>query len=286
MKVYQVARNSPSIFKSLTGLRKAEFDRLTEQFSYHMNFSKVGRKHNLSEVEHAVFFILFYYRHYCIQELMAFIFRVDQAQVSRWISLLQLPFSNCTKQYIDKARKKIDSIEKLKEYVPELDVILDATERPVLTHSNSKYLFSGKKNFCTVKNILCATRSTKEIVYTSKTFQGARHDKFRFDQIKDDLSAFWNLLLDLGFVGVDNEVKNKCFLPYKSLPKQNLSEYELQQNRILSSQRCRGEHVFAQMKQFKILSDEFRGSSRLCNESFQAIAGIYNFRRQSRKRNI
>ncbi len=170
--------------------------------------------------------------------------------------------------------------------MPELDVILYATERPVLTDSNSKDLFSGKKNFCTVKNIVCVTRNTKEIVYSSETFQGARHDKFRFDQIKDDLSRLWNLLLDLGFIRVDKEISNKCFLPYKSLPKQELSEYEIQQNKVLSSQRCRGEHVFAQMKQFKILSDEFRGSSRLCNESFQAIAGVYNFRRQSRKRNI
>lgn len=284
MRVYQVARKSPSVFKSLTGLKKAEFDRLANTFNLFVNFPKLGRKHNLSEIQHALFFILFYYRHYCTQQLMAFIFRVDQSQISRWICLLSLPFSRCTKLFIDKTRKKIDSIEKLKEYIPELDVILDATERPVLTHKNSKALFSGKKNFCTVKNIVCVTRDTKEIVYLSKTFQGARHDKFRFDQIKGELPKYWNLLLDLGFVGV--EVDNTCFIPNKASKKINLTEAEILQNKIMSSQRCRGEHVFAQMKQFKILSDEFRGSAALCDLSFQAIAGVYNFRRQSRKRNI
>lgn len=107
MRVYQVARKSPTVFKSLTGLKKSEFDRLAVQFKHCINFSKIGRKHNLAEIEHALFFILFYYRHYCIQELMAFFFRVNQAQISRWIKLLELPFARCTKQYIDKARKKI-----------------------------------------------------------------------------------------------------------------------------------------------------------------------------------
>src|SRR5690606_39257335 len=111
MRVYQVARKSPSVFKSLTGLKKAEFGRLANQFTLFIDFSKVGRKHNLSEIEHALFFVLFYYRHYCIQELMAFIFRVDQSQISRWIDLLSLPFTRCTKQYIATARKKISSLE-------------------------------------------------------------------------------------------------------------------------------------------------------------------------------
>lgn len=286
MKVYQVARKSPSVFSSITGLKKSEFDRLCLDFSHHIDFPSLGRKHNLEKVEHALFFILFYYRHYCVQNLMAFIFRVDQSQISRWISLLELPFSRCTKQYIHKARKKIDSIEELLEYNPNLDVIVDATERPVLTHSNSKNLFSGKKNFCTVKNLVAVKRDSKEIVFVSNTFQGARHDKFRFDQSKDQISPNWNIILDLGFVGVDKDIPNKCFLPYKCLPHKALSEYEIQQNKVLSSQRCRVEHVFGQMKQFKILGDEFRGSARLCDASFQAVAGIYNFRRQSRKRNI
>jgi len=286
MKVYQVVRKSASLFKSITGLKKSEFDRLAKQFELHLNFSKTGRPHSLKEVEHALFFILFYYRHYCTQQLMALIFRVDQAQISRWICLLQLPFAKCSKQYIDKARERINSVEKLLEYNPDLDVIIDCTERPVLTHHNSKDLFSGKKNFCTVKNMVGVSRKTKEITYSSRTRTGARHDFYRFKEFKEDIPPLWNLLLDLGFVGAKDEVPNRCFLPYKSLPKQSLSDYEIQQNRVLSKQRCRGEHPFGQMKQFKILSDEFRGSSKLCDLSFQAIAGVYNFRRQSRMRSI
>jgi hypothetical protein len=185
MRVYQVARKSPSVLIALTGLRKSEFDRLVLQFQHYINFSKVGRKHNLAEIEHALFFIIFYYRHYCIQELMAFIFRVDQAQISRWIKLLELPFARCTKQYIDKARNKIDSIQKLKEYVPELDAIIDATERPLISHTkHAKLLISGKKKTYTVKNQLSITRKTKEIVHVSKTVQGARHDMHRSKSLK------------------------------------------------------------------------------------------------------
>ncbi len=284
MKVYQAARKSSSVFKSITGLKKSEFDRLSSQFSHYLSFHNIGRPHSLKEINHALFFILFYYKHYCTQELTAFIFRVDQAQISRWIKLLQLPFSRCTGKYIDTARKRISSIEELLNYNPNLDVIIDCTERPVLTHSNSKELFSGKKKLCTVKNMVGVNRKTKEIVYSSKTVQGARHDFYRFKQFKSDIPPKWNLILDLGFMGAKKEVPNRCFLPCKSLPKQELSDNEKQQNRILSKQRCRGEHPFGQMKQFKILADEFRGSSDLCNLSFQAIAGIYNFRRQSRKR--
>lgn len=284
MKVYQVVRKSASLFKSITGLKKAEFDRLAQRFTLYLTFSKAGRPHSLREIEHALFFILFYYKHYCTQELIALIFRVDQSQVSRWIALLQLPFSRCTHRYIDVARKRISSVEELLDYNPDLDVIIDCTERPVLTHHNSKDLFSGKKNFCTVKNLVAVNRKTKEITYSSPTRKGARHDFHRFKEFKGDIPPEWNLLLDLGFVGAKDEVPNRCFLPYKSLPKKDLSEYEAQQNLILSKQRCRGEHPFGQMKQFKILSDEFRGSSKLCDLSFQAIAGIYNFRRQSRKR--
>lgn len=284
MKVYQVVRKSASLFKSMTGLKKAEFDRLTKQFTLYLTFSKIGRPHSLKEIEFALFFILFYYRHYCTQQLMSLIFRIDQSQISRWIDLLQLPFSRCTGKYIDIARKRISSIEELLEYNPDLDVIIDCTERPILTHHNSKELFSGKKNFCTVKNLVAVNRKTKEITYSSKTRKGARHDFYRFKEFKEDIPPWWNLLLDLGFVGARDEVPNRCFLPYKALPKQGLSDYEIQQNKVLSKQRCRGEHPFGQMKQFKILSDEFRGSSKLCDLSFQAIVGVYNFRRQSRKR--
>lgn len=286
MKVYQAARKSPSVFKSLTGLKKSEFDKLVLEFKPLLKKFKPGRPHTLFSPEHSFFFMLFYYRHYCTQELMAFIFRVDQSQISRWIKYLQLPFERCTSTYLDKARKKIDSLKELVKYNPEIDVILDCTERPVLTHKNSKELFSGKKKFCTVKNQVCVRRSTKEIVDVSNTVKGARHDFYYFKQFKESIPSNWNLLVDRGYIKIQQEVTNTCFLPYKAEKNFQLENYHKQQNKLLSSQRCRVEHVFAQMKQFKILSDEFRGSSRLSDSSFKAIAGIYNFRRQSRKRNI
>lgn len=147
-------------------------------------------------------------------------------------------------------------------------------------------MISGKKKTYTVKNQLGITRKTKEIVYVSKTVQGARHDMYRFKEFKDEISPAWNLIVDLGYQGIENIVSNRVFLPYKARANESLSDYEKEQNKLLSSQRCRCEHVFAHMKHYKILGDEFRGSARLCDASLQAIAGLYNFKRQSRKRNI
>lgn len=284
MKVYTISRNSPSVFYSLTGLSISEFDKLNLSFSRILSDNHIikGRPHTLIESAHKLFFILFYFKHYCIQELMALIFRVDQSQVSRWISLLQLPFHQCTSKFIDKTRKKVNSLAKLKKVCPNISLIIDATERPILTPKfNQKRVYSGKKHRHTIKNQIIVFK--KQVFDTSDTYVGKTHDFKIFKKHKNSIPKHIHILADLGYVGIESYLPdNKTFLPNKASQKFPLTDAEKLQNRLIAKHRVTVEHVLGLMKSNQILAQEFRGSKQLANLSFKAIAGLHNFKMQCR----
>ncbi len=285
MKVYTIARNSPRIFYSLTGLSVNEFDKLNKHFSRFLCSIQIhGRPHTLYSSAHKLFFILFYYRHYMTQELFAFILRVDQAQVCRWIKLLMLPFQKCTGYYIHKAKKKIQSLEQLKEICPEVNLIIDATERPINTPKvNQGRVYSGKKKRHTIKNQIIINNDDKSIVDCSPTYVGKVHD---FKVLKKNHSCIpkgAKVMSDTGYIGINETLPdNQCLIPYKASKNYPLNDFQKAQNTIISSMRVAVEHVIALLKHNQILYQEFRGSRELANSSIQSLAGLYNFKLQCR----
>jgi IS5 family transposase len=283
MKAYQIALKSPTLFLSLTGLSPDQFYELLPIFiNYLPPDATTGRNHTLSTPEAKLFFILFYYKHYPTQWLAAFLFQVDQSQISRWINWLGTALTSATNNSITKARKRISSYDDLLDNCPEVSIVIDATEqytqRPTI---NQKKLYSGKKKAHTIKRQICVNAETSEIVDVSPTFVGRVHD-FKICKktpFINDLPKQINLLVDLGYQGLDkHKPDNKVFMPNKATKNFPLTEAQKWQNKLISSKRVIGEHPFAVMKSFHILKNKFRGSSLLANTAFEAIAGLHNFR--------
>ncbi|MCB0745078.1 MAG: transposase [Ignavibacteriae bacterium] len=282
MKAYHVARKNSTIFKSLTGLSVKQFDKLNKSYSrFHPSLNKLGRTHSLEESEHALFFILFYFRHYPTQQLFAFILRCDQSQISRWIKLFSVPLLKVSRNYISKGRRKINSLSKLQQSCPEVQLLIDATERPVQRPSfNQERVYSGKKKRHTIKNQIISDKENRLIYSVSKTYTGKTHDfkVFKYESLPKGTPKHIRILADTGYIGIENTVDNPVSLPNKASKNFPLTEAEKSQNSILSSHRVVVENIFAHMKNYHILAQKFRGSKNLAHDSFEIVAGIHNFK--------
>lgn len=282
MKAYHVARRNSKIFKSITGLSVRQFDKLNKSYSrYHIASGNLGRTHSLERSDHALFFILFYFRHYPTQQLLGFILRRDQSQISRWIKIFSIPLIKVSKSYISKGRRKINSFARLKESCPEVLLLIDASERPIQRPTiNQARVYSGKKKRHTIKNQIISDRANNLIYHVSKTYTGKTHDFkiFKKEPLPKATPKHIRFLADTGYVGIDGYLDNPVSLPNKATKKHPLTEAKKLQNNIISSERVFVEHIFGHMKNYHILAQKFRGSRTLAHDSFEIIAGIHNFK--------
>ena len=282
MKAYHVARKNSNIFKSITGLSVKQFDKLNKSYSrYHVNSSNLGRTHSLERSEHALFFILFYFRHYPTQQLLGFILRRNQSQISRWLKLCSIPLMKVSKSYISKGRRKVNSLARLKDDCPEMLLLIDASERPIQRpEKNQKRVYSGKKKRHTIKNQIISERKSHLIYHVSKTYTGKTHDfkMFKSESLPRSTPKNIRFLADTGYIGMDKYIDNPVSMPNKATKKYPLTEAQKLQNNIISSERVFVEHIFGHMKNYHILAQKFRGSRTLAHDSFEIIAGIHNFK--------
>lgn len=100
---YMAVQDDPTRLRACTGLDRAEFDRLCGTFAlaweehrrtYHrapesrkraLGGGRIGR---FGTVEEKLFFLLFYFKTYPLQEVMGTIFAMRQSQVNEWVHRL------------------------------------------------------------------------------------------------------------------------------------------------------------------------------------------------------
>ena len=85
------------------------------------------------------------------------------------------------------------------------------------------------------------------------------------------------ILADSGYQGLQG-LHPKTILPHKRKRKCKLSAEQKTHNRELSSKRVIVEHVFAQLKKFKILGSTYRNFRTKLHLRFNIISEIYNLR--------
>ena len=103
MLSYQRLKEHPRALRAFTGLDQAEFEKLLPHFAmvyhayrYDQHVVKKarkrryggGRKPRLAAMEDKLLFILFYFKVYPLQEVMAFLFETSQGRVNEWIHTL------------------------------------------------------------------------------------------------------------------------------------------------------------------------------------------------------
>lgn len=215
-----------------------------------------GRKYILS-FEQSLAMHLLYLRTYAPYIFIGTIFRIDDGSVTRYFQKMR--------PLLAKRMKKIVITQIPISQKEILSLIADATEQETEHRSGSGY--SGKKKRQTIKTQIIIEKNGG-IRHVSLSVAGNKHDKKLYDDT--GIAAGMG---DLGYLGTE------MLLPFKSSKLRKLTELQKDSNKAHSRVRIVVEHVFAHLKQFRILAHRFRNNLVYYNDIFVSIAGLYNLKR-------
>lgn len=289
---YAEAQEKEEVLKSMTSLTRLEFEELAIDFEKALHEllpkdpSKGGRPPRLGTVKDQLFFILFYMKTYPLQEILGFLFGMDQAQANEWIYKLT-PVLRKALQRADSlpTRKSQALLALLQEEDETPKVSIDGTERRRNRPQNQEQqraYYSGKKKAHTVKNDVVVGMEDRQVKYLSDTKAGKVNDKKIADQAQLSYPQGTELYQDKGLQGYEPKGVT-VFQPKKKPKGGELTEEEKQQNRAISSARVVVEHVIGGIKRLHIVADVFRNRKPLFDDQVIEIAcGLHNFRTNHR----
>jgi len=141
---YQRLKDHPRALRAFTGLDQAEFEKLLTPFTiaYHAYMydhhvtKKVrkrryggGRKPRLAAMEDKLFFILFYFKVYPLQEVLALLFETSQGRVNEWIHQLSTVLQMALGKAQALPERDPKNLEQTLALCVSVDCIIDGTER-------------------------------------------------------------------------------------------------------------------------------------------------------------
>ncbi len=289
------ARENPKAFRAMTSLDVEEFLELLEFFekAWHeyknqqaqkngtLHEVEKGRKPVLQKEEDKLFFILFYFKSYPLQEIIAFLFGMSQGQANFWIHTL----SSVLKMALEKndflPKRKRDDLKELLDQEEPQDMTIDGTERRrqrPKDEEKQKEFYSGKKKAHTVKNIAVVGVNDRQIKYLGDTHEGKKHDKKIADEEDPTFPKGTHVYQDTGFQGFEPE-GIVIFQPKKKPRKDELTDQEKESNRLISSVRVVVEHVIGGIKRCRIVKDVFRNTKEKFDDlAMEVASGLHNFR--------
>jgi Helix-turn-helix of DDE superfamily endonuclease len=163
MLSYHRLRQNPRVLRAFTSLDPEEFDTLlipfeqgwktyvTEQDRQRTARQRRyggGRKPRLVAIEDKLLFILFYFKVYPLQEVIAFFFGMSQGRANEWIHKLSPILESALGEAHCLPERDPKSLEQVLALCASVDFLLDGTERPVqrpMAPIEQKDQYSGKK---------------------------------------------------------------------------------------------------------------------------------------------
>ncbi len=299
-------RKRPRHFKNFTGLSIEQFESLVkavtaEAVRTHKEVRPRqravggGRKAKL-ELEDQVVVTLIYYRLYVTQILLGYLFDLDDSNVSRVITklrpllleVLPLPVQETLLFATDEqgTRKRISTLAELLQRHPEFkEVLVDATEQETNKPKNKakrKGRYSGKKKRHTFKTQVTTSRNGL-LLHVSRSIAGKVSDitLLRGTGVLPELPDAIAVRLDRGYDGIEQDYPHRRFhQPHKARRNKPLDFIQKLANRIQNSLRVPVENALAHLKRFKLLAGIYRGPGQTYDDTFLAISGLHNFRKQ------
>ncbi len=164
----------------------------------------------------------------------------------------------------------------VQEILTSFKLIVDSLEQPIDRPSDNeeqKKLFSGKKKQHTRKSQVVSLPEGKDIIDIKVGFPRPTADinLFREQQVFFDGQQTFEG--DKGYQGGKN-----ITTPHKRKRKQELSEQQKAENKVLSSKRIFVEHLIRIIKIFQIASQRFRLNSDVYNEIILTVCGLVRLR--------
>jgi hypothetical protein len=290
---YREARQQGHRFRLLTGLTVEEFDQLFPAFqkAYLEDLRQrqdqprqrrqgAGRKSVLATGEDKLFFILFYFRHYPTQEVLAFWFGFSQGQANQWIHRLTPILQQALGREIQLPARSAADLDEVLQACDDPEFIIDGTDRPTRRPQDSQRQrdeYSGRKKRHTKKNIVLTEKATGEVLGLGATQPGSRHDKACADEEGYTFPQGSTLFQDTGFQGYAPEGAT-TIQPTKKPRGEELSSEQKAENRKISQQRVAVEHTLSGIKIFQIVSTVFRNIKDGFDDLVMEVAcGLFNF---------
>jgi hypothetical protein len=144
MITYNDAKDKPETFRALTGLDKAEFEELLiafetaylrdveEKIAKNLERKRKpggGRKACLSSMEDQLFFILFYFKNYPLQDVIGFLFGLSQSQANDWYHRLTAVLTNALKEGDYLPERGPEHLQEVLSNSSTQEFAIDGTER-------------------------------------------------------------------------------------------------------------------------------------------------------------
>lgn len=296
MLSYQRLKHNHRALRTFTGLDQIEFEKLLTHFEmayhayrYDQHVTKKsrkrryggGRKSRLASLEDKLLFILFYFKVYPLQEVMAFLFDTSQGRVNEWIHTLSTVLQMALGAAQALPERDPKNLEQTLALCVSVDFIIDGTERR--THRpkdpiEQQEKYSGKKKAHTVKNNLIIDIEERLVRYLSRTFAGRIHDKRICDEEDYTFPPGCVLFKDTGFQGFEpNNVWT--YQPKKKPRGQELTAEDKAENTMIARIRILIEHVISGVKRCRIVHDVLRNTQAQLEDLAMEIAcGLHNFR--------
>lgn len=313
-------QRKPRHFQAFTGLSVFEFDQLLVQMApayqaaLHQQRQRPDRQrlpgagHRFAlDLPERLLMGLMYLRLYVGQNLLGYLFDLDQSNVSREINrrllpvlqvvlpvpLTEAPLRHPTEEPADdtkaksvppgKKRRRITTLAELLAAYPQMEeVLLDATEQPVPQPKDKlkrKLCYSGKQQDHTLKTQILATRTA--ILHVFGGLPGSLSDLTLLGAsgILSQIPPGVCIRLDRGYEGTDKRYPERAVAqPVRGQRGHRVTVFGRAYNHLLSRLRIYVEHHFARLQTFGILRQVYRGRFESHEDLFCIVSGLLNFR--------
>jgi DDE superfamily endonuclease len=163
MLSYHTLKEKPRVLRAFTSLAPEEFETLLIPFEQaweaylHQHFRHKtsrkrrfggGRKPPLVAIEDKLLFILFYFKVYPLQEVIAAFFGMSQGRANEWIHKLSPILESALGAAQCLPERSPQNLEQVLALCASVDFMIDGTERPVQRPTDAmeqKDQYSGKK---------------------------------------------------------------------------------------------------------------------------------------------
>lgn len=268
MKYENLKRLNDKEFKRALGVERETFEIqvavLEEAFK--IKHKKGGRPPKLT-IEDKLVLMYNYYRDYTTFFKLGIYFELDESSACRNVAWVESILHEVMNEPFD-----IEKIDPSKEYI--VDVMECPIERPKVQEIQREY-YSGKKKKHTIKIQIIIESKTNKIV--SVVFEkGSVHDFNVFKESTQEVDILAKFLADSGYQGILKLFPNSL-TPKKKSKNNPLTDEDKQLNHLISSNRIAIEHVYSQLKVFKILAERYRNRRKSFIPRAIFICSLYNF---------
>lgn len=288
----------PAVFRSLTGLRVAEFDTLVadlvpayaaaerERLQRPARRRAIGAGHPFAlRPRDRLLLTVIWLRVYPTHEVLGYLFGVSDTAVTRtlahWLPLLAAAGRD-TMRLPDPGRKHRRHLDALLAATPDLAVIIDTFEQRVQRprdRAAADRLYSGKKKQHTLKSQVTINEITGEIADVADSVPGPTADITLVAQsgVLGRLPPGVGALGDLGYPGLD-KLHPLGAIPRRKPRGRDRPPEDIAYNRAFARRRIAVEHTIGQLRSYQSLSQSDRHHRCHHSARVQAVAGLVNRR--------